>query len=206
MGGPAGSGGSDESDERKVDTYSDQHKKIEKRKSKYKTDKHGNIKKKNIIDTIADNHPVVQNVKNFADKHNLNKRMKYANKHGVNLQGLSTEEILSKDFKNKLDAATDGGYTKSITAPQGAPDEGWEHGGNNNILTSANTSSGVVTNSGILASSPTTAEIDQSTATTKSADETLLATNKKGRSTNILTTAGGLGESNLKIKRKTLGA
>ena len=34
MGGPAGSGGSDESDERKVDTYSDQHKKIEKRKSK----------------------------------------------------------------------------------------------------------------------------------------------------------------------------
>jgi len=71
MGGPAGSGGSDQSDERKVDTYSDQHKKIEKRKSKYKTDKRGNNKKKNIIDEYVDHNPVIQSVKNFADKQNL---------------------------------------------------------------------------------------------------------------------------------------
>ena len=53
--------------------------------------------------------------------------------------------------------------------------------------------------------SPTGAEIDQASATTMSADETLLATNKKGRSSNILTSATGLGGTNLNIKKKTLG-
>ena len=58
---------------------------------------------------------------------------------------------------------------------------------------------------GTSAASPTGAEIDQATATTMSADETLLATNKKGRSQNILTSATGLGGTNLNIKKKTLG-
>jgi len=47
--------------------------------------------------------------------------------------------------------------------------------------------------------------MDQATATTMSADETLLATQKKGRTSNILTSAKGLGDQNLTIKRKTLG-
>jgi len=38
-----------------------------------------------------------------------------------------------------------------------------------------------------------------------SADETLLATKKKGRKDTILTAAQGLGDSNLTIKRKKLG-
>ena len=42
---------------------------------------------------------------------NLNRRMKFANKKGINIQGLSTEEILSKDFKTKLDAQ---GYTREV--------------------------------------------------------------------------------------------
>jgi len=109
MGGPAGSGGSDKSDEKKVDTYSDQLKKEQARKSKFKTNKFGYKVKKNIVERIVDNHPVYQGVKNFADKANLNRRMKFANKTGVNIQGLSTEEILSKDFKAKLDEK---GYTK----------------------------------------------------------------------------------------------
>jgi hypothetical protein len=37
--GAAGAGGSDKSDEKKVDTYSDQLKKIQKKKSPFKTDK-----------------------------------------------------------------------------------------------------------------------------------------------------------------------
>ena len=109
MGGPAGSGGSDRSDEKKVDTYSDQLKKEQARKSKYKTNKFGYKVKKNIVERIVDNHPGIQIVKNLADRHNLNRRMKFANKTGVNIQGLSTEEILSKDFKAKLDEK---GYTK----------------------------------------------------------------------------------------------
>jgi hypothetical protein len=196
MGGPAGSGGSDESDERKVDTYSDQHKKIEKRKSKYKTDKHGNIKKKNIIDTIADNHPVVQNVKNFADKHNLNKRMKYANKHGVNIQGLSTEEILSKDFKNKLDTATDGGYTESITAPR--DDTPHEDGGQPKVASQMDNTG--VKSDMITAdkTSPTTVEM-----AALSEEEKQKRIKRKGRKTTILTGVTGV-EDNPTLGKKTL--
>ena len=64
MGGPAGSGGSDKSDEKKVDTYADQLKKIQKRKSPFKRDKDGNIKKKNILDKyeIVDSHPIRKSV------------------------------------------------------------------------------------------------------------------------------------------------
>ena len=109
MGGPAGSGGSDRSDEKKVDTYADQLKKEQARKSKFKKDKFGYTVKKNPIERIVDNHPGIQAVKNVSDKLNLNRRMKFANKTGVNIQGLSTEEILSKDFKAKLDEK---GYTK----------------------------------------------------------------------------------------------
>jgi len=123
MGGPAGSGGSDRSDEKKVDTYSDQLKKEQARKSKYKTNKFGYKVKKNIVERIVDNHPVYQGVKNFADKANLNRRMKFANKTGVNIQGLSTEEILSKDFKAKLDEK---GYTKKDVRT------GRNEGGDNN--------------------------------------------------------------------------
>ena len=127
MGGPAGSGGSDKSDEKKVDTYSDQLEKIQKRESKFKRDKDGNIKKKNIIDEIVDHHPGIQAVKNTADKLNLNRRMKFANKlteqgKDINIQGMSTEQILSKDFKAKLDSY---GYTRKD------PRTGGNDGGDN---------------------------------------------------------------------------
>ncbi len=109
MGGPAGSGGSDKSDERKVDTYADQLKKEQARKSKFKTNKFGYKVKKNPIERYVDNSPVMRIVGNTADKLNLNRRMKFANKNNINLQGLSTEQILSKDFKSQLDAK---GYTR----------------------------------------------------------------------------------------------
>ena len=109
MGGPAGSGGSDRSDEKKVDTYSNQLKTIQKKKSKTTKDKFGyTVPKKNnfVPPSVAIAKAIF---KNPIDKLNLNKRMKFANKTGVNIQGLSTEEILSKDFKSKLDEK---GYTK----------------------------------------------------------------------------------------------
>tara|TARA_R100000900_G_scaffold42329_1_gene34593 strand:- start:40 stop:642 length:603 start_codon:yes stop_codon:yes gene_type:complete len=107
--GAAGSGGSDKSDERKVDTYADQLKKEQARKSKFKKNKFGYDVKKNLFERYVDTNPVIQTVKNVADNLNLNRRMKFANKKGINIQGLSTEQILSKDFKAKLDAQ---GYTK----------------------------------------------------------------------------------------------
>lgn len=63
-------------------------------------------------------------------------------------------------------------------------------------------------------SSPTTMEIDQAqstqstnkTDTTLMNNETTVKNNKKGRTENILTSAAGLGDNNLLIKKKTLGA
>ena len=109
MGGPAGSGGSDKSDEKKVDTYSQQLKTIQKKKSKTEKDRFGYTvpKKKSFVPPSVAIAKAI--FKNPIDKLNLNKRMKFANKTGVNIQGLSTEEILSKDFKAKLDEK---GYTK----------------------------------------------------------------------------------------------
>jgi hypothetical protein len=195
MGGAAGAGGSDKSDEKKVDTYADQLKTIQKKKSPFKRDKDGNIKKKNIIDRYVENHPVIQTVKNVGDKLNLNRRMKFANKNNINLQGLSTEEILSKDFKSKLDEK---GYTREV--PTGNNNRGNDN--NKTILSTA-----PVRN--VAAEAPTTMEVSQAQSTDSteySASEKKIQTNKKGRKDNLLTSAQGLGKNNLIIKKNKLGA
>ena len=203
MGGVAGSGGSDKSDERKVDTYADQLKKEQARKSKFKTDKFGYKVKKNIVERYVDNNPIIQTVKNVGDKMNLNRRMKFANKNNINLQGLSTEEILSKDFKSKLDEK---GYTREV--PTGGNDN---RDNNNQTVLATNTeatkqvaSSGVVTNNEVIA--PTNAEVTQAQSTDMSADQILLANNKKGRKQTILNNPDGLGSSTANTTKKTLGA
>ena len=194
MGGASGTGGSDRSDEKKVDTYSDQLKKEQARKSKFKTDKFGYTVKKNIGERYVDNHPVIQGVKNTADKLNLNRRMKFANKNNINLQGLNTKTILSKDFKSQLDAK---GYTKKTVNTVGKND-------NQDVKTPLKTgifpgeSNGDVT--------PTTAEIDQGTSTMMSDAEILIKNKKRGKSSTILTRATGLGNSSLNTTKKTLGA
>jgi len=101
MGAAAGAGGSDKSDEKKVDTYADQLKKIQNKKNKKPT----------VIDMLTPTPvKVIKEIGgNFFDRTNLEKRMKFANKHKINIQGLSTEQILSKDFRSKLDAK---GYVK----------------------------------------------------------------------------------------------
>ncbi len=120
--GAAGAGGSDKSDEKKVDTYADQLKKAQKKKSKTTIDKFGyTVPKKNSF--VPPSVAIIKGVfGNQIDKLNLNRRMKFANKNNINLQGLSTEQILSKDFKSKLDAK---GYT--IETPTGN-----NNGGNDN--------------------------------------------------------------------------
>ncbi len=196
MGGAsAGSGGSDSSDDRKVDTYSNQFKKIQKKKNKKPT----------LIDKLTP--APVKVIKgifgNRIDQYNLNKRMKFANKTGVNIQGLSTEQILSKDFKSKLEAK---GYAKGAgDIPNNTNDN------NNQTVLTTNTeatkqvaSSGVVTNNSVIA--PTNAEVTQAQSTDMSGDQILLANKKKGRSQTILNTAQGLGGSTANTTKKTLGA
>ncbi|MDC1481820.1 hypothetical protein N8146_05950 [Ascidiaceihabitans sp.] len=193
--GAAGAGGSNKSDDKKVDTYSDQLKKIQARKSKTKKDKFGYTVKKNIIERYVDNNPIIQGVKNVSDKMNLNRRMKFANKNNINLQGLSTEQILSKDFKSQLDAK---GYTRETPT-------GNNNGGNDNnnqpdlkIGIFPRPDDGKVTT---LPYKPSGAE-DKKEATKY--DERV--TKKKGKRKNILTSSQGITKlaSDYSLSDKTL--
>ena len=175
--GAAGAGGSDKSDEKKVDTYADQYKKIEARKSKTKKNKFGYTVNKNIVERYVDNNPVIQTVKNIADKSNLNRRMKFANKNNINLQGLSTEQILSKDFKSKLDAK---GYTRET--PTGNDND---RGGNNQP---AETKIEKKNNDGTEVQT-TQAKIDEDK---KDSTYDVRKVKKKGKSQNILTSSKGV--------------
>ena len=193
MGGPAGSGGSDSRDERKVDTYSDQLKKEQARKSKYKTNKFGYKVKKNIVERIVDNHPGIQAVKNIGDKMNLNRRMKFANKTGVNIQGLSTEEILSKDFKAKLDAK---GYTRKD------PRTGGNEGGDNKKSVEQPKVKSQMDNSDVK-SDLITADKTAPTNAEMTDDEITIKNKRKGRKRTVLTSVTGA-EGYPTLGKKTL--
>ena len=194
MGASAGAGGSDKSDERKVDTYADQLKKEQARKSKFKKDKFGYTVKKNPIERFVDNDPRTQFVKNTADKLNLNRRMKFANKNNINLQGLSTEQILSKNFKSQLDAK---GYTRETPT-------GNNNGGNDNNNQPAPTilkkTAGGQT---IQTTAPTEAELSQSAAA-DAEEYDLRKTKKRGRSMMTLTSAQGVKDNKLTLGKPSL--
>ena len=193
MGGPAGSGGSDKSDEKKVDTYSDQLKKEQKRKSKFKRDKDGNIKKKNIFDEIVDHHPLLQGIKNVTDRHNLNKRMKFANKNKINIQGMSTEQILSKDFKSQLEAK---GYAKGA----GENNRDRDNNRNNNQPTlEANISEQGMNEEADTATSETSYGDEENLT----AEEIKLRNKRKGRKKTVLTSVTG-DTSEATLGKKTL--
>ena len=194
MGGPAGSGGSDRSDEKKVDTYSNQLKRIQKKKSKTTIDKFGyTVPKKNSF--VPPSVAVIKGVfGNTIDKVNLNKRMKFANKTGVQIQGLSTEQILSKDFKAKLDAK---GYTRETPT-------GNNNGGNDNNNQPAPTiikkTAGGQT---VQTTAPTEAELSQSAAA-DAEEYDLRKTKKRGRSMNTLTSSQGVKDDKLTLGKKSL--
>jgi hypothetical protein len=190
MGAAAGAGGSDRSDERKVDTYADQLKKEQARKSKFKKDKFGYTVKKSSVEQYVDKNPVIQTVTNVADKMNLNRRMKFANKVGVNIQGLSTEQILSKDFKSQLDAK---GYTRETPT-----------GNNNNGNDNNNQPVIVQKNVGGQTVQTTEAKAEEDKAKSKEYDARV--TKKKGRRKNILTSARGVTKAtaDYSLGKKTL--
>jgi len=194
MGAPAGAGGSDKSDEKKVDTYADQLKKIQNKKSKTTKDKFGYTvpKKKSFVP------PSVAIVKgvfgNQIGNLNLNRRMKFANKTGVNIQGLSTEEILSDNFKSKLEAK---GYKTSSNTNNNT-------GGNDNNDTPAPTiikkTAGGQT---VQTTAPTEAELSQSAAA-DAEEYDLRKTKKRGRSMMTLTSSKGVTDNKLTLGKPSL--
>ena len=193
MGGPAGGGGSDRSDEKKVDTYSNQLKKIQKKKSKTERNEFGyTVPKKNSF--VPPSVAIIKGVfGNTIDKVNLNKRMKFANKTGVQIQGLSTEEILSKDFKAKLDAK---GYTRKD------PRTGSNQGGDNQKSVEQPKVKSQMNNTDVK-SDLITAKAPAITEMT--ADEIALKNKRKGRKKTILTSVTGVDDYPTLSKKTLLG-
>ena len=194
MGGAsAGSGGSDRSDEKKVDTYSQQLKTIQKKKSKTTTDKFGyTVPKKNSF--VPPSVAIIKGVfGNTIDKANLNRRMNFANKNNINLQGLSTEQILSKDFKSQLDAK---GYSKQ----PGNVGGGGNDNNNQPRPTILKKTAGGQT---VQTTAPTEAEVSQSAAADAEAYD-LRKTKKRGRSMTRLTSSKGVTDNKLTLGKPSL--
>ena len=184
MGAPAGAGGSDSSDERKVDTYSQQLKTIQQKKNKT-----GRYKDNSKIPSTVS--IITQALKDPIDNLNLNRRMNFANKNNINLQGLSTEQILSKDFKSQLDAK---GYSKQPGNVGG--------GGNDNTPrpTILKKTAGGQT---VQTTAPTEAEVSQSAAADAEAYD-LRKTKKRGRSMTTLTSSKGVTDDKLTLGKPSL--
>ena len=193
MGAAAGAGGSDSSDERKVDTYSQQLKTIQKKKSKTTTDKFGyTVPKKNSF--VPPSVAIIKGVfGNTIDKANLNRRMNFANKNNINLQGLSTEQILSKDFKSQLDAK---GYSKQ----PGNVGGGGNDNNNQPRPTILKKTAGGQT---VQTTAPTEAEVSQSAAADAEAYD-LRKTKKRGRSMTRLTSSKGVTDNKLTLGKPSL--
>ena len=135
---------------------------------------------------------------------------------GVVKKGIEKSKAKAKDRKINDSYVGNADYQGDVSKkPTQAPT--YEGGGSdNNPILSTNTeatkqvaSSGIVTNTGIVA--PTTAEVSQATATDATSTlmsdaEISVANKKKGRSTTILNRATGLGNSSLNTTKKTLGA
>jgi len=190
--GPAGSGGSDSSDERKVDTYSQQYQTLVQKKNKT-----GRYKNNNKIPSAAS--IITQALKDPIDNLNLNRRMKFANKNNINLQGLSTDQILSKDFKSQLDEK---GYTRTTQA------KGNDNSNNNTPTQTVNTPAPTIlkkTAGGqtVQTTAPTEAELSQSAAADAEAYD-LRKTKKRGRSMTTLTSSKGVTDNKLTLGKPSL--
>jgi len=120
---------------------------------------------------------------------------------GMKNLGTSKEDFLSMSISQQESI-----YSDYLSGRQSGATDAYgniSHGGEDNNQPKTTYVEGV--GASAVKTSPTGAEVDQASATTMSADATLLATKKKGRKDTILTAAQGLGDSNLTIKRKKLG-
>ena len=176
------------------------NKQIAKTNQKNRDDRKSPITK-NFEKTLIGKTANAINNSKFAKDSNYKSRVAFAKKTGkFKDTALSSREfVLSKGFKNQLDGM---GYS----------DKPADRGGNDNNTTLATTTTPV---KNVVAEAPTMAEVDQAQSTTgydTSSDNTLTAaqkkvrTNKRGRRDNLLTSAQGLGNNNLIIKRKKLGS
>ena len=147
--------------------------------------------------------PVGSIVTKVADTNNYKRRIKYAEINGFNVRDKSKSFVLSDSFKTQLDARGYDDYNKGLMGGNVGNQDN-DRGNNNQTVLDNNANAQANLTQPIV--SPTNAEVAQAQSTTMSADEILLANKKKGRAETIMTSASGLGSSNiLNTKKKTLG-
>jgi len=131
------------------------------------------------------------------DSKNAKKNIGYTKEEFAALSPVKQDEV-AKNFRTRRN--------QGLTDAYGNPKMGGRDDDNTNY---AVPTSGIITNAGLVTNNttaPTNSEITQAQSTTMSADEISVANKKKGRTENIMTTASGLGSSNiLNTKKKTLG-
>lgn len=199
MGGASRRGGSDTSDERKQDSYSKQF-----RKQYTVNKKTGDVKKRNVIERILINSPTGTVVGDFADNHNYKRRLKFAEKNNLNLISKSKEYLMSPAARSYLDEF---GYADTLKDKTGINNSARDRDSDNQNKPILQV--GKFPNQGepiVKPITPSNAEVSQAQSTSMTQKDILLANKKKGRTDNILTASTGLGNNNLVIKKKKLGA
>ena len=197
MGGASRQGGSEDREEKKIPSYSKQF------QTNYKVTKSGEVKKKLIKPIIAAT-PTGSALMSFADEQNYKRRLKFAEKKGLNLLSKSKEYVTSPAAKSYLDEF---GYADTLKDKTGINNSAKDKDSDNQnkpIL-----QAGKFPNQGepiVKPIAPSNAEVSQAQSTSMTQKDILLANKKKGRTDNILTASTGLGNNNLVIKKKKLGA
>jgi len=198
MGGASRRGSSEDREEKKTDSYSKQFRK------QFKVNKKtGEVKKRNIVSRILINSPTGTAIGDFADNHNYKRRLKFAEKNNLNLISKSKEYLMSPAAKSYLNEF---GYADTLKDKTGInnPARDRDSDNQNKSILENNANAGNNLTQPITA--PSNAEVSQASSTTMSADEILLANNKKGRRKTILNNPDGLGNSTANTTKKTLGA
>ena len=190
----ASSGGSDTADERRQDSYSKQFRK------NYKITKKGEVKEKSGLEKAIQDSPAMTVIGSVADTHNYNRRLRFAEKKGLNLLSKSKEYVLSPAGKAYLDEF---GYQKTLEAPQDKTD--------GNVTNEATRLANDNAPPKQIAMSPTEAELSQSAATDADAKEEDILyrkrkTKRAGRSLTILTSSKGATDGLTLGKKSLLGS
>ena len=186
----ASTGGSDTADERRQDSYSKQFRK------NYKITKKGEVKEKSGIVKAIQDSPAMTVIGSVADTYNYNRRLRFAEKKGLNLLSKSKEYVLSPAGKAYLDEF---GYQKTLETLQDKTD------GNvtNEATRLANDNAQVNLTQPV---SPTEAELSQSAAAQATEDDILTRkrkTKRRGRSPTLMSGVDGV-TGELTLGKKSL--
>lgn len=184
-------GGSEDREEKKIPSYSKQF------QTRYKVTKSGEVKKRLIKPIIAAT-PTGSALMSFADEQNYKRRLKFAEKQGLNLPSKSFEYVTSPAGKAYLNEF---GYADTLKAPQGNNNNDNDRGGNQVVQAPL-----VATTMPV--GTPTEAELSQSAATDADAKEDDILyrkrkTKRTGRSMLVVTSPQG-DTSGLTLGKKSL--